>query len=85
MPRELLKIKRSRDKLAPTEILRDSTMKDPCISLCKFTDDICIGCGRSKREIKSWKKLDKDEKRAVLAEAALRLQTLKATGRRKKK
>ncbi|WP_282364880.1 DUF1289 domain-containing protein [Pseudomonas sp. PS01297] len=60
-------------------------MKDPCISLCKFTDDICIGCGRSKREIKSWKKLDKDEKRAVLAEASLRLQTLKATGRRKKK
>ena len=60
-------------------------MKDPCISLCKFTDDICIGCGRSKREIKSWKKLDKDEKRAVLAEAALRLQTLKATGRRKNK
>ncbi|HCN61803.1 MAG TPA: DUF1289 domain-containing protein [Pseudomonas sp.] len=60
-------------------------MKDPCISLCKFTDDICIGCGRSKREIKSWKKLDKDEKRAVLAEAVLRLKTLKATGRRKKK
>ncbi|MQU63601.1 DUF1289 domain-containing protein [Pseudomonas sp. FSL R10-1350] len=60
-------------------------MKDPCISLCKFTDDICIGCGRSKREIKSWKKLDKDEKRSVLAEAALRLKTLKATGRRKKK
>ncbi|WP_300730804.1 DUF1289 domain-containing protein [Pseudomonas sp.] len=59
--------------------------KDPCISVCKFTDDICIGCGRSKREIKSWKKLDKDEKRAVLAEAALRLQVLKATGRRKKK
>ncbi|MCU1725738.1 DUF1289 domain-containing protein [Pseudomonas sp. 7P_10.2_Bac1] len=60
-------------------------MKNPCISLCKFTDDICIGCGRSKREIKSWKKLDKDEKRAVMAEAALRLRALKATGRRKKK
>ena len=62
-----------------------SSTKDPCISLCKFTDDICIGCGRSKREIKSWKKLDKDEKRAVLAESALRMKALKATGRRKKK
>ncbi|KQB55058.1 Fe-S oxidoreductase [Pseudomonas endophytica] len=60
-------------------------MKNPCISVCKFTDDICIGCGRSKREIKSWKKLDKDEKRAVLAESALRMKALKATGRRKKK
>ncbi|MFP3516704.1 DUF1289 domain-containing protein [Pseudomonas sp. SIMBA_077] len=62
-----------------------SSSKNPCISVCKFTDDICIGCGRSKREIKSWKKLDKDEKRAVLAESALRLKALKATGRRKKK
>jgi predicted Fe-S protein YdhL (DUF1289 family) len=59
--------------------------KSPCISLCKFTDDICLGCGRSKREIKSWKKMEKDEKRAVLAESAMRLIKLKAAGRRKKK
>ncbi|MCH4885295.1 MULTISPECIES: DUF1289 domain-containing protein [Pseudomonas] len=59
--------------------------KDPCIGVCKFTDDICLGCGRTKREIKAWKKLDKDEKRAVLAESALRLLALEATGRRKTK
>jgi predicted Fe-S protein YdhL (DUF1289 family) len=59
--------------------------KNPCISLCKFNDDICLGCGRSKREIKSWKKMDKDEKRSVLAQSAQRLITLKAAGRRKKK
>jgi predicted Fe-S protein YdhL (DUF1289 family) len=62
-----------------------SGTKDPCISVCKFDDDICRGCGRSKREIKSWKKMDKDEKRAVLVESARRLIELKATGRRKKK
>ncbi|MFJ7883231.1 DUF1289 domain-containing protein [Pseudomonas sp. NPDC096917] len=62
-----------------------SSTKDPCIDVCKFTDDICIGCGRSKREIKAWKKFDKEEKRAVLAEASLRLLALKAAGRRKKK
>jgi predicted Fe-S protein YdhL (DUF1289 family) len=66
------------------ELLMSST-KDPCISLCKFTDDICVGCGRSKREIKAWKKLDKTDKRTVLAEAALRLIKLGATGRRKAK
>jgi predicted Fe-S protein YdhL (DUF1289 family) len=43
-----------------------NSTKDPCISLCKFDADICIGCGRSKREIKAWKKLDKDDKRVVL-------------------
>ncbi|SEJ41647.1 DUF1289 domain-containing protein [Pseudomonas sp. NFR16] len=59
--------------------------KNPCISICKFDDDICIGCGRSKREIKSWKKMDKDEKRAVLAESVARLSKLKRAGRRKKK
>ena len=59
--------------------------KDPCIGVCKFTDDMCIGCGRTKREIKAWKKHDKDEKRAVLAESALRLLAFEATGRRKNK
>ena len=62
-----------------------SSTKDPCIGVCKFTDDICLGCGRTKREIKAWKKLDIDEKRAVLAESALRLLALEATGRRKTK
>lgn len=59
--------------------------KNPCISLCKFNEDICLGCGRSKREIKSWKKMEKDEKRSVLAESAQRLITLKGSSRRKKK
>ena len=62
-----------------------SSTKDPCIGVCKFTDDICLGCGRTKREIKAWKKLDKDGKRTVLAESALRLLALEATGRRKSK
>ena len=62
-----------------------SSTKDPCINVCKFSDDICVGCGRSRREIKAWKKLDKEDKRTVLAEAALRLLALGATGRRKKK
>ena len=62
-----------------------SSTKDPCISVCRFSDDVCIGCGRTKREIKAWKKLDKDEKRGVLAQADLRLLALGATGRRKTK
>lgn len=59
--------------------------KSPCISLCKFDADICIGCGRSKKEIKAWKKLDKEERKEVLALARQRLDMLKRTGRRKKK
>ena len=56
-------------------------MKDPCIKVCKYPRDICIGCGRSKAEIKAWKKLDKPARRAVLAEADMRLLSLTAIGR----
>lgn len=62
-----------------------SSTKNPCISLCKFDDDVCLGCGRTKREIKAWKKLDKDNKREVLAESVVRLKRLKTAGRKKKK
>lgn len=57
--------------------------KNPCIKICQFDADICVGCGRSKREIKAWKKLDKAERLSLLAEADMRLLTLEATGRRK--
>ncbi len=57
--------------------------KNPCIKICQFDADICVGCGRSKREIKAWKKLDKAERLSLLAEADMRLLALEATGRRK--
>jgi predicted Fe-S protein YdhL (DUF1289 family) len=53
-------------------------VKNSCIKVCKFDRNICRGCGRSKAEIKAWKKLDKTEQRAVLAEADMRLLTLSA-------
>lgn len=57
--------------------------KNPCIDICTFNQDICIGCGRSKREIKGWKQLDKAGRGAALAAASLRLLALKAGRRRK--
>lgn len=57
--------------------------KNPCIKICQFDADICVGFGRSKREIKAWKKLDKAERLSLLAEADMRLLALEATGRRK--
>ena len=57
--------------------------KNPCIKICQFDADICVGCGRSKREIKAWEKLDKAERLSLLAEADMRLLALQATGRRK--
>jgi predicted Fe-S protein YdhL (DUF1289 family) len=57
--------------------------KSPCIKVCEFDRDICLGCGRSRAQIKGWKRLDKGERLAVLAEADMRLLALEATGRRR--
>lgn len=56
--------------------------KNPCVSLCKLDDDICIGCGRSRDEMKAWKGLKNKERKAVNERAAERLRQL---GKRKKK
>ncbi|UFQ99187.1 DUF1289 domain-containing protein [Pseudomonas wenzhouensis] len=57
--------------------------KSPCIKVCEFDKDICLGCGRSRAQIKGWKRLDKGERLAVLAEADMRLLALEVTGRRR--
>lgn len=57
--------------------------KSPCIKVCEFADDICLGCGRSTREIKRWRRLGSAERSLALAEADMRLLALQSTGRRK--
>jgi predicted Fe-S protein YdhL (DUF1289 family) len=61
--------------------LGDKT-KNPCVSICKVKDDICIGCGRSRDEMKAWKSMKNKERRAVNEMAAARL---KALGKKRKK
>ena len=56
--------------------------KNPCVSICKVKDDICIGCGRSRDEMKPWKSMKNKERRAVNEMAAARL---KALGKKRKK
>ncbi len=56
--------------------------KNPCVSICKINDDICIGCGRSRDEMKAWKGMKNKERRAVNEMAAARL---KALGKKRKK
>jgi predicted Fe-S protein YdhL (DUF1289 family) len=58
--------------------------KNPCISICKLKDDVCIGCGRSRDEMKGWKRMKNKERKAVNELAALRLKALgKATKKKK--
>lgn len=41
----------------------------PCVGVCRMDKEsgFCVGCGRSRDEIKAWGVADEDEKRAILA------------------
>jgi len=38
----------------------------PCISVCTLEDDICIGCGRTKKEISDWTKYDREQRLIIM-------------------
>jgi len=48
-----------------------SDIESPCISVCKMNTDksFCIGCWRTKDEIKSWKEAGDDDRLATLERA----------------
>ena len=38
----------------------------PCISVCTLENDICIGCGRTKKEITEWLKYSKKKRMIIM-------------------
>tara|TARA_R100000541_G_scaffold807_5_gene4484 strand:- start:432 stop:647 length:216 start_codon:yes stop_codon:yes gene_type:complete len=54
-------------------------MASPCINICHLNDnDICVGCFRSSEEITTWKDLDDEARKQILAKARKRELTLNA-------
>ena len=41
----------------------------PCIDVCEDIRGVCVGCGRTKKEIKAWKKAESNAERLALVEA----------------
>ena len=41
-------------------------IQNPCKSICKIKDDICIGCKRTSDEITDWPILSNDEKKLIV-------------------
>jgi len=39
----------------------------PCISVCRYDNEVCVGCGRTVDEIVGWYDMTDDEKLAVLS------------------
>lgn len=51
-------------------------IENPCISTCQLNGDLCTSCGRSKEEIRKWRKMKRPEKMAAVQKASLRLKGL---------
>ena len=46
--------------------MKKSLIESPCISVCRYDDELCVGCGRTVDEIVNWYDMTDDEKQAVL-------------------
>lgn len=52
-------------------------MTSPCINICHLdNNDICVGCFRSSEEITTWKDLNNEAHKQILAKAHKRELTL---------
>lgn len=58
------------------------TVSSPCVDICKLSDDqtICLGCGRTLDEIARWGMMREEERLAIMAGLADRMEMLKAEG-----
>jgi predicted Fe-S protein YdhL (DUF1289 family) len=51
-------------------------IENPCISVCQLSGDLCVSCGRTKGDIRKWKRMKRPEKMAAVQRANLRLKIL---------
>lgn len=56
-------------------------IENPCISVCQLSGDLCVSCGRSKDDIRKWKRMKRPEKMAAVKRASLQLKVLKKAQR----
>jgi predicted Fe-S protein YdhL (DUF1289 family) len=46
--------------------MKKSLIESHCISVCRYENEICVGCGRTVDEVVEWYNMTDDEKQAVL-------------------
>ena len=46
--------------------MKKSLIESPCVSICRYEDEVCVGCGRTVDEVVNWYDMSDDEKQAVL-------------------
>ena len=59
-------------------------MESPCILVCSIDlkTGLCFGCGRTRDEIAGWMSYTNDERRAIMEDLPVRLETVERPPRR---
>jgi len=60
-----------------TEFPQGLPIPSPCVQICRLNaEQVCIGCGRSVREVAEWASMSREEKIAALDSSRQRLKAL---------
>ncbi|HJR31716.1 MAG TPA: DUF1289 domain-containing protein [Pseudomonas sp.] len=51
-------------------------IENPCIAVCQLSGELCVSCGRTKDDIRKWKRMKRPEKMAAAQRASVRLKGL---------
>jgi predicted Fe-S protein YdhL (DUF1289 family) len=46
--------------------MKKSPIESPCVSVCRYENEVCVGCGRTVDDIVNWYDMTDNEKQAVL-------------------
>jgi predicted Fe-S protein YdhL (DUF1289 family) len=64
-------------------VMAENPVSSPCIQICAVSGQsgLCIGCGRTLKEIAAWPSLDEPARKAIMAELPARLARLAEAAR----
>lgn len=46
--------------------MKQSQIESPCISVCRYENEVCVGCGRTVEEVVEWYNFTDEQKQTVL-------------------
>jgi predicted Fe-S protein YdhL (DUF1289 family) len=46
--------------------MKKSPIESPCVSICRYEDEVCVGCNRTVDEVVEWYNMNDKQKQAVL-------------------
>ena len=46
--------------------MKQSKVESPCISICRYENEVCVGCGRTVEEVTEWYNYTDKQKQKII-------------------